>query len=73
MHPGESALDSDSDSEHAILEEDEGKGTGIVKTTKVTVLEETDGPSQKTSQDSLQKQSQDWACPDIERGIVHIR
>lgn len=73
MHPGESALDSDSESERAILEEEEGKGAGITKTTKVTVLQETDGPSQNTSQDSLQKQSQDWASPDIERGIVNIR
>lgn len=70
MHPGESALDSDSESERAILDDE---GTGITKTTKVTVLEETEGPSQQTSQESLQKQSHDWASPDIERGIAHVR
>lgn len=73
VHPGESALDSDSDSERAILEDEEGKGAGIMKTTKVTVLEETEGPSHQTSQDSLQKQSQDWTPPDLERGLVHAR
>lgn len=73
MHPGESALDSDSDSERAILEDEEGKSAGIMKTTKVTVLEETDGPSQKTSHESLQKQNQVWASPDIERGFAHAR
>lgn len=73
MHPGESALDSDSDSERAILEDGEGKGAGIIKTTKVTVLEETEGPSQKSSHESLQKQSRDWASPDIERGIAHVQ
>jgi hypothetical protein len=73
MHPGESVLDSDSESERAILEDEEGKAAGIMKTTKVTVLEETEGPSQKTSTESLQKQSHDWASPDIERGIAHAR
>jgi hypothetical protein len=73
MHPGESALDSDSESERAILEDEEGQGAGIMKTTKVTVLEETEVPSQKTSIESLQKQSRDWASPDIERGIACVR
>lgn len=73
MHPGESALDSDSESERAILEDEEGKGAGIMKTTKVTVLEEGEGASQQASQESLQKPSNDWASPDIERGIVHAR
>lgn len=73
MHPGESALDSDSDSERAILVDEEGKGAGIVKTTKVTVLEETERPSQKTSNESLPKQNQDWASPDIESGVAYSR
>jgi hypothetical protein len=74
VHPGESALESDSDSERAILEDEEGRGAGIMKTTKVTVLEEPEeGPSQKASQVSLQKQSHDWASPDLERGIAQAR
>lgn len=73
MHPGESVLDSDSESERAILEDEQGKGSGIVKTTKVTVLEEAEGTSQKTSTESLQKQSRDWASPDIERGVAQDR
>ncbi|KAJ8110992.1 hypothetical protein OPT61_g6303 [Boeremia exigua] len=72
IHPGESALDSDSESERAILEDEEGKNAGIVKTTRVTI-EQTGGPSQQTSQESLQKQSCDWASPDLERGIPHAR
>ncbi|KAF2622398.1 hypothetical protein BU25DRAFT_402772 [Macroventuria anomochaeta] len=70
VHPGESALDSDSDSERAILEDEENKSVGIMKTTKVTVLE---GPRQKVSQESLRKQSHDWASPDIESGIACAR
>ena len=72
-HPGESALDSDSDSERAILEDEEGKGAGIMKTTKVMVIDEAEDPIQQASQESLQKQSHDWASPDIESGIVHAR
>ncbi|KAF2996233.1 hypothetical protein E8E13_003240 [Curvularia kusanoi] len=70
-HPGESVLDSDSESERAILEDQEGKSAGIMKTTKVTVLEEADGPSQKTSRESMQPH--DWASPEIERGIARAR
>lgn len=66
-------LDSDSESERAILEDAEGKGAGIVKTTKVTVSEENDRPSQQISQESLRKQSNDWSTPDIERGLGHAR
>jgi hypothetical protein len=66
-------LDDDSDSERAILEDEEGKGAGIMKTTKVTVLEDSEGPSQKGSQESFQKQSHDWASPDLERGLGHAR
>lgn len=66
-------LDQDSDSERAILEDEEGKGVGIMKTTKVTILEEGEGPSQKASQESLQEQSHDWASPDLERKIGHAR
>lgn len=72
-HQGESVLDSDSESERAILEDAEGKGAGIVKTTKVTVSGEDDAPSQQASQESLQKRSNDWASPDIERGIARPR
>lgn len=70
IHPGESILDDDSDSERAILEAEESKGAGIMKTTKVTVLEEAEGPSQKASQESLQNQNYDWASPDLERGVA---
>ncbi|KAJ4357101.1 hypothetical protein N0V95_002757 [Ascochyta clinopodiicola] len=73
VHPGESMLDGDSDSERAILEDEGGKGVGIMKTTKVTVLEENEGPSQKASQESLQKRSHDWPPPDEERGLPYVR
>lgn len=73
MHPGESILEDDSDSERHILEGDEDRVPGIMKTTKVTVLEETEGPNQKVSQESLQKQSQDWMSPDLERGVAQAR
>jgi hypothetical protein len=38
--PGEPSRDGDSDSERAILEDEGGKGAGIVKTTRVTVVGE---------------------------------
>ena len=66
-------LDSDSESERAILEDVEGKGAGIVKTTKVTVSEEEDGPIHHTSRESMRPHEPDWAAPDIERGIVRAR
>lgn len=49
-HPGESALDSDGDSERAILEEDGRKNPGIMKTTRVTVVEEGGASRSKDSQ-----------------------
>lgn len=73
VHPGESMLDNDSDSERAILEEGEGKGAGIMKTTQVTVHEEAEEPRQQASQESLQKHSHDWVSSDPERGLVHSR
>ena len=66
-------LDSDSESERAILENVEGKGVGIVKTTKVTVSEEEDGPTRHTSRESMRPHVNDWAAPDIERGIARVR
>ncbi|CAO2649879.1 Nn.00g011710.m01.CDS01 [Neocucurbitaria sp. VM-36] len=60
--PGESILDRDDESDRAILEEGEGKGPGIMKTTQVTVVEQNgdSSSSQEESQGSY-KQSNDWA------------
>ena len=66
-------LDSDSESERAILENVEGKGVGIVKKTKVTVSEEADGQPRHTSRESMRPHVNDWAAPDIERGIARVR
>ncbi|KAF2822696.1 hypothetical protein CC86DRAFT_301028 [Ophiobolus disseminans] len=60
--PGESILDNDGDSDRAILEEEEGKGPGIMKTTQVTVLEEAEASSSKVSEVS-HKRSHDWPEP----------
>jgi hypothetical protein len=57
---GESVLDNDGDSDRAILEEEEGKGSGIMKTMKVTVSEETEISN---GSEVLQKQSHDWPPP----------
>ncbi|KAF2124494.1 hypothetical protein P153DRAFT_411551 [Dothidotthia symphoricarpi CBS 119687] len=58
-HTHESILDRDDESERAILEDEEEKRIGIVKTTKVTITAE----SEETSRDSQgsYKQSSDWA------------
>jgi hypothetical protein len=70
VHPGDSILDNDSDSERAILEDAESKGAGIMKTTKVSVTEADDTESPKTSQ----QRSREWeASNDIERGEHHAR
>jgi RNase adaptor protein for sRNA GlmZ degradation len=70
VHQGDSILDNDSDSERAILEDAEGKGAGIVKTTKVSVTEADDIESPKTSQ----QRSREWeASNDTERGEHHAR
>lgn len=60
--PGESVLDSDGDSDRAILEEEEGKGSGIMKTTQVTVSEEAEASSAMGSEAS-HKRSNDWPEP----------
>jgi hypothetical protein len=57
--PGESVLDNDSDSDRAILKDEENMGAGITKTTQVTVLEEIRRASSK-GPDFLHKQSLDW-------------
>ncbi|EAT83083.2 hypothetical protein SNOG_09818 [Parastagonospora nodorum SN15] len=59
--PGESVLDNDSDSDRAILQEEEGKCAGIMKTTKVTV-EENEASGSQSSQLS-HKRSNDWPEP----------
>jgi hypothetical protein len=70
MHQGDSILDNDSDSERAILEDAEGKGAGIVKTTKVTVTEAEETDSRKASD----QRSREWeSSNDIERGDLHAR
>jgi hypothetical protein len=67
--PGESVIEGDDESDRAILEDDEGKGSGIMKTTKVTVVE-SEGSSHKGSQRSY-KQSNDWASPNHDHGNSH--
>lgn len=57
--PGESVLDNDSDSDRAILEDQEKQASGIVKTTKVTVSEEVEASGSKGSE-TPHKQSIDW-------------
>jgi hypothetical protein len=59
--PGESVLDNDSDSDRAILK-DEERANGITKTTQVTVSEEVEGESSKASELS-HKQSHEWPQP----------
>ncbi|KAF9691253.1 hypothetical protein EKO04_010923 [Ascochyta lentis] len=58
----ESIVDNDGDSDRAILGEEESKGSGIMKTMKVTVSEEVEASSSKGSEIS-QKQSHDWPPP----------
>lgn len=70
MHQGDSILDNDSDSERAILEDAEGKGAGIIKTTKVSVTEAEGTDSRKTSDQT----SREWELSnDIERGHARAR
>ena len=66
--PGESVLDRDDESGRAILEEEEHKGPGIMKSTKVTVTEgDSESGHQEGSQGSY-KQSIDWVSPNLEKG-----
>lgn len=67
---GESIMDDDGDSDRAILEEEEGKRSGIMRTTKVTVSEEPDASSSKGSVVS-QKQSHDWPPPQVSKSQHH--
>jgi hypothetical protein len=60
--PGESVLDNDSDSDRAILKDEESRGAGITKTTQVTVLEEIRRANSR-GPDFLHKQSLDWQGP----------
>ena len=68
--PGDSVLDNDADSDRAILEEEEGKGLGIMKTTQVTVMEEAEASSSKGSEVS-HKQSHDWPEPKPSKNVHH--
>jgi hypothetical protein len=67
--PGESVLDNDGDSDRAILEE-EGKGSGIMKTTQVTVSDQVEGSSSKDLESS-HKPSLDWPEPDTNKPGRH--
>jgi hypothetical protein len=60
--PGESILDNDSDSDRAILQDEEGKDASIVKTTKVTVEEKIVATGSQGSE-LLNKRSHDWPEP----------
>ena len=53
------------------LEEDEGKGAGIMKTTKVTVTEESESSSHKDSQGSY-KEDQQWMTNGLEKGATRV-
>ncbi|PSN72643.1 hypothetical protein BS50DRAFT_630650 [Corynespora cassiicola Philippines] len=73
-HPGESILDNDDESERAILDDDdEGKGPGIIKTTKVTVSEEGETSSQRDRESpGSYKPNNDWAISNsLEKGTHH--
>lgn len=77
--PGESILDGDDESDRAILEGEEHKGPGIMKSTKVTIQETTGDMSssssevhKKTSQESY-KQSLDWNSPHLDQGPARAR
>ena len=80
--PGESMLDGDDESDRAILEEEEHKGQGIMKSTNVQVIvsediEEASGSSAKGSESptNAHKPSIDWASPHLESGTAqqHVR
>jgi hypothetical protein len=60
--PGESVLDNDSDSDRAILQDEDGKNTGIMKTTQVTVEERIEATGSQSSELS-HKRSHDWPEP----------
>jgi hypothetical protein len=64
---GGSVLDSDGDSDRAILDDEENKVTGITKTTQVTVSEEIEVPGSK-SIDLSHKQSHEWHEPLPDQG-----
>jgi hypothetical protein len=66
----DSVLDNDGDSDRAILENEEGKSAGIMKTMKVTVSEEAKASSSEGSEAS-QKQSNDWAPPQPDKYSHH--
>jgi hypothetical protein len=71
-HHGDSVLANDSDSERGILENREDKGSGIVKTTEVTVLE----AGEQNPRVSLQQasRSNEWGpSDDLEHGDHHAR
>lgn len=72
--PGESILDDESD--RAILEEEEHKGPGIMKSTKVTVQEtagESSSSSSKAHSPKYNKDSMEWSTSHLEQGPVHGR
>jgi len=76
--PGESILDGDDESDRAILEEDEHKGPGIMKSTKVTIQETPMGSGSSSQRDgsptAYVKESIDWASPHLENGgMSHAR
>ncbi|KAH7406393.1 hypothetical protein DE146DRAFT_607177 [Phaeosphaeria sp. MPI-PUGE-AT-0046c] len=61
--PDESVLDNDGDSDRAVLEDEENKRPGIMKTTEVTVSEEREGSSSKGSEASHTQSNDDWPVP----------
>ncbi|KAF1936567.1 hypothetical protein EJ02DRAFT_506444 [Clathrospora elynae] len=66
---GESVLGGDDESERAILEGEENKESGILKSTKVTVTDEEDGSSSsKDGGVQIYEQSNDWPSPQLEQG-----
>jgi hypothetical protein len=60
--PDESILDDDADSDRAILEDEENKSSGIMKTTQVVVSEEIGASSSQVS-DGSPKRSHGWPGP----------
>ncbi|KAF1837148.1 hypothetical protein BDW02DRAFT_181833 [Decorospora gaudefroyi] len=68
--PGESVLDGDDESDRAILEDEEHKGPGIMKSTAVNVtLSEVEdgGSSSKAESPNTYNPSIDWASPHLEK------
>jgi hypothetical protein len=77
--PGESMLDGDDESDRAILEDEEHKGPGIMKSTNVQVtvseeVEDASGSSSKggESPTNIYKPSIDWASPHLEGGTAQL-